>query len=184
VDDLIKDGINPLAFRLLCFGAKYRSELVFSLEAVHGAARNLEYLYEFARNLPEEAAASSGDVGWTHEFHERFHDALNNDLNTPQAFAAVLEMVAEAYRRKEQKIWNTLKGFDSVLGLDLENHLAESHKAEFPAEIRKLRDEREQARAARDFKRADELRRQLDALGYEIRDSKAGPMLMRKRSAP
>jgi cysteinyl-tRNA synthetase len=184
VDDLIAEGINPLAFRLLCFGAKYRSELAFSLEAVHAADRNLAYLYEFARNLREDAAKSSTDTGWAAEYHERFHEALNNDLNTPQALAAVLEMVAEAYRRNEHQIWNTLKGFDSVLGLDLEKRLGETYKAEFPPEILKLRADREQARAARDFKRADELRRELDALGYEIRDSKAGPVLMPKRSAP
>jgi cysteinyl-tRNA synthetase len=184
VDDLIADGINPLAFRLLCFGAKYRSELAFSLDAVRAADRNLAYLYEFTRNLGEAAAKSSTDTGWAAEYHDRFNDALNNDLNTPQALAVVLEMVAEAYRRSENRIWNTLKGFDSVLGLDLEKRLAETRKTEFPPEILKLRADREQARAARDFKRADELRHELEALGYEIRDSKAGSVLMPKRSAP
>ena len=47
VADLIAAAINPLAFRMLCLGAKYRSELAFSLDAVRGAERNLEYLYEF-----------------------------------------------------------------------------------------------------------------------------------------
>ena len=51
--DLITAGINPLAFRMLCLGAKYRSELAFSLDAVRGAERNLEYLYNFAASQPD-----------------------------------------------------------------------------------------------------------------------------------
>ena len=54
LDDLVAAGINPLAFRLLCLGAKYRSELAFSLDAVRASASNLDYFAEFARNLSDE----------------------------------------------------------------------------------------------------------------------------------
>jgi cysteinyl-tRNA synthetase len=184
LDDLVNAGLNPLAFRLMCFGAKYRSELAFSLDAVHAAERNLQYLFEFVRNLPEEAAQAADDSEWTAEYATRFHQAINNDLNTAQALAAVLELVAEGYRRHDCRLWNTLKHFDLVLGLDLEQLLREARETPFPGEILQLRDAREQARQARDFKRADELRGELDARGYEIRDSKAGPVLMPKRVAP
>jgi len=184
LDDLLNEGINPLAFRLMCFGAKYRSELAFSLDAVRAAEHNLEYLLEFVRNLSEAAAAAGEDSGWARDYANRFHEALNHDLNTAQALASALEMIAEAYRRHDHHVWNTLKRFDLVMGLRLEAHLGETHRAEFPAEILHLRDEREQARKARDFQRADELRRQLDARGYQIRDSETGPVLMPKRPAP
>jgi cysteinyl-tRNA synthetase len=184
LDDLLNEGLNPLAFRLLCFGAKYRSELAFSLEAVGAAQHNLDYLFEFVRNLREEAADAAEDSGWTFEFAERFHEAINNDLNTAQALASTLEMVAESYRRNDQCIWNTLKRFDQVLGLNLEERLRETREATFPTEIMRLRDEREQARKARDFQRADQLRRELDARGYQVRDKKTGPaVLMPKRHA-
>jgi cysteinyl-tRNA synthetase len=62
--------------------------------------------------------------------------------------------------------------------------LRETHEARFPAEILQLRDEREHARNARDFQRADELRRELEVRGYQIRDGKTGPVLMPKRSTP
>jgi cysteinyl-tRNA synthetase len=184
LDDLLKAGLNPLAFRLFCFGAKYRSELAFSLEAVRAAERNLDYLLEFVRNLPDRAAAAAQDSGWTFEYADRFHEAINNDLNTAQALASTLEIVAEGYRRHDHCIWNTLRRFDLVLGLKLEEHLRETHEAKVPAEILQLRDEREEARKARDFGRADELRRELEARGYQIRDSKTGPVLMPKRLAP
>jgi cysteinyl-tRNA synthetase len=184
LDDLLGQGIDLLAFRLLCLGAKYRSELAFSLEAVHAAQRNLDYLLEFVRNLPGGAAGAADDSDWAFEYADRFHEAINNDLNTAQGLANTLELVAEAYRRHDHCIWNTLKRFDLVLGLGLEEHLGETREASFPADIVQLRDERELARQARDFGRADELRRELELRGYQIRDSKTGPVLIQKRAAP
>jgi cysteinyl-tRNA synthetase len=178
--DLVTAGINPLAFRLLCLGAKYRSELAFSLDAVKAAEKNLVYLNEFARNLREDAIASEVDVGWATNYDERFHEAINNDLNTPQALAVVLEMVAEARRQNDQRIWKTLQKFDRVLGLELATEL-DVALGGLPEEVKQLRKAREEARAARDFKRADELRDQIDAMGYEVKDTKGGMVIMRKR---
>jgi cysteinyl-tRNA synthetase len=183
VDDLIAAGINPLAFRLMCFGAKYRSELAFSLEAVRGAETNLNYLYEFARGLDPASARNPSDAEWAAEYRGRFQDALNNDLNTSQSLAVVLELVAEAYRRNDNRIWNTLKGLDQVLGLGLEQRVIEAAAEEIPAEVVRLGAERERARKSKDFKRADELRHELDARGFEIRDSKEGPLITPKRKA-
>jgi len=182
LDDLAAAGINPLAFRLLCLGAKYRSELAFSLDAVRAAARNLEYFAEFAYNLPDEDAAADTDLPWAQQFDDRFVEALNNDLNTPQALAVALELVAEAYRRGDKRIWNTLKKFDVVLGLNLEDKRKETHGV-FPAEINALLREREAARAVKDFKRADELRKQLEAKGYEVKDLRKGYRIMPRRGA-
>jgi len=178
VDDLIKEGIDPLAFRLMCFGAKYRSELAFSIDAVRASEKNLQYLQEFARNSGD-AAGTSPD--WAAEYREKFHNALNNDLNTAEALAAVLELVAESYRRKDLLSWGVVSDLDSVLGLGLEKHRAASASEEIPAAVKALGEEREQARRSKNFKRADEIRGEMDALGYEIRDSKAGPVITAKR---
>ena len=180
LDDLVAAGINPLAFRLLCLGAKYRSELAFSLDAVRAAERNLDYFAEFARNLSDDDAGAAADSAWAGEFDERFVEALNNDLNTPQALAVALELVAEAYRRGDKRIWNTLKKFDAVLGLDLEAMRKET-QGEFPPEIAALQRERDAARAAKDFKRADELRKELEAEGYEVKDHRDGSTIMLRR---
>jgi cysteinyl-tRNA synthetase len=178
--DLEDEKINPLAFRLFCFGAKYRSELAFSLDAVRAAERNLVYFAEFARNLDDADADADSDSPWVREFEERFIEALNNDLNTPQALAVALELIGEAYRRGDKRIWNTLKKFDAVLGLDLEAKRKETH-AEFPPEITALQHERDAAREARDFKRADELRKELEAKGYEVKDQRGGSTIMPRR---
>ncbi len=184
VADLEAAGINPLAFRLFCFGAKYRSELAFNLDAVRAAEKNVAYLDEFARNLGEDTIQSTEDAAWTAGYEERFRDALNNDLNTAQALAVVLDMVAEARRRNDQRIWKTLQKFDRVLGLDLARRLDEVRCGSYPANVRKLIEEREAARAAKNFKRSDELRNEIDALGYEVKDTKAGMAIMPKRQSP
>ena len=110
--------------------------------------------------------------------------ALLVERSERQGRRITLEMVAEAYRRNDPHIWHTLKKFDQVLGLDFETQLGAAHSTKLPPEILQLRDEREKARVAGDFKRADELRREIDARGYEIRDSKDGPMLMVKHRVP
>jgi len=153
-------GVEPLAFRMLCFGAKYRSELVYSDEGLRAAQSNLEYLREFARNVPRDAeGARAGE--WTGEFGESFEDALCDDLNTPRALAATLELVAQAYRRQDWSAWNLLGRFDQVLGLKLAEHREASLAAAFPAEANALIARREKARKERDFALADRLRKEL-----------------------
>jgi cysteinyl-tRNA synthetase len=91
LSDLVDAGLDPLAFRLLCMGAKYRSELGFSLEAIKGAQSNLHYFQEFAVNAAKAGASVLAPLpDWTVPFFDRFLEALNNDLNTPQALAAAL----------------------------------------------------------------------------------------------
>ncbi|MBF6561280.1 MAG: cysteine--tRNA ligase [Candidatus Binataceae bacterium] len=184
LDDLVEEKIHPLAFRLLCLGAKYRSELAFSIDAVRAAEKNLNYLNEFVRCLQPRVIANAHDAAWAGAYEERFHEAMNNDLNTPQALAVALELVAAAYRQNDHRIWHTLRIFDMVLGLDLEGRIKEIAKGVFPPRINRLMTEREKARAAKDFKRSDELRAEIELSGYEVKDTKAGMVVMPKRVAP
>ncbi len=172
LSDLVASGIHPLAFRLLCFGAKYRSEIVFNDEAIRAAQKNFEYFAEFARTLGDVEAGAPQDSAWAGEYRERFVEALNNDLNTPQALAVALELVAEAYRRDDRRVWNTLSELDSVLGLDLAGLRKAVRAAELPPEVARLIEERQAARRDRNYKLADELRRRLEELGYEVRDTR------------
>ena len=80
-------------------------------------------------------------LGFAHDDPKNFHEAINNDLNTAQALASTLEMVAEGYRRQDHHIWNTLKLFDSVIGLNLEERMQETRSAEFPPEVVRLSEE-------------------------------------------
>ncbi len=170
LEDLIRARVNPLAFRLFCLSAKYRSELVFSIDAVRAAERNLYYLYGFAASAPVEEA----DSPWAQAYRERFQAALNDDLNTPEALAVVLEMVNKAYRDNDRRICGTLKQFDRVLGIRLAEQFEYLKRLKVPADIQALIDERAQARSKKDFGRSDELRMQLQARGWEAKDNRDG----------
>ncbi len=64
--------------------------------------RNLDYFAEFARGVPAETAQSA-DSEWAQAYFDRFQEALNNDLNTPQALAVALDLVGESYRRNDKR---------------------------------------------------------------------------------
>jgi cysteinyl-tRNA synthetase len=183
LSDITAMGIDPLAFRIFCMGAKYRSEIALSDEGLRAAQSNLDYFREFARGVPADVASAAADADFARDYHERFTDALNNDLNTPQALAVALDLVAEAYRRGERRIWKTLCTFDRVLALGLAETRATAENAEIAPEIQALIDDRAAARKARDFKRADQLRAELEARGYEVKDNRDGSALYQLRRA-
>ena len=182
LSDLSAMGIRPLAFRLFCLGAKYRSELVFNDEGLRAALSNLDYFQEFAKN----AATVNSEVSepeWTNDLRDQFHDAMNNDLNTPQAIAVAHELVAKSYASGDLSAWHTLAKFDSVLGLGLESHRKAAISTTLPENIRALKSKRELARKVKDFKLSDDLRAELESFGYEVKDNRDGSMTVRPKSA-
>ncbi len=120
--------------------------------------------------------------GWAAEYYERFHEAINNDLNTPQALAVALELVAEAYRRKDFRAWPTLLALDTVLGLDLKKHREAAHASTIEADVQQLIDNRAAARKAKDFSTADELRKEIERRGYEVKDNRDGTATYQRRT--
>ncbi|MGO9602532.1 MAG: cysteine--tRNA ligase [Candidatus Binataceae bacterium] len=173
LEELVKEGINPLAFRLFCFSSKYRSELALSEESIRSAEKTLYYFWGFTST----ADGDSPDSAWTSDYLERFIQALNDDLNTPEALAVALELVGKAYRDGDHRIWNTLKTLDRVLGIRLEEQYTFLHSAKPPSDIQALIDERTAARQKKDFKRSDEIRQILGALGWKVKDHSNGTSL-------
>jgi len=173
LDDLAAAGINPLAFRLFCLGAKYRSELAFSLDAVRAAQVNLYYLWNFTRSAPEKGEDSS----WAFGYLERFREAVNDDLNTPEALATALEMVKRANRDNDRRIWNTLKTMDNVLGLRIEEQfdfVAGTKGKGAPSDVQALIDQRKAARQQKNYRLSDDLRTQIIACGWTVTDNPDG----------
>jgi cysteinyl-tRNA synthetase len=109
---------------------------------------------------------------------EAFREALADDFNTPRAMAEVFELVAEANRADE------LPGASVAVAEMLElvglASLSQSSEGEGDERAAELMVEREAARAAKDFARADAIRDELAVLGWEVRDSAEGPRLVPK----
>ena len=150
-------------------GAHYRQPIEFDDERLEEAQARCTRIREAARGLTDGASPA-----WSAPLREGFGDALAADFNTPRALAEVFDWVREANRTGPAGDAD-LRAMLDVLGLA---NLLERQSVEVPAEIRSLADAREQARARRDFARADELRDELRGLGWEIRDGPDGPELL------
>jgi len=151
----------------------YRQPLAFGPEQMEQAVARVERLRNFFREQP--AAGEHGEVdSFVEERAAAFRDALAEDFNTPRAMAEAFELVAEANRRRLPGASAALREMLALLGLD---SLAETEQGA-GAEAEALLAERQEARAARDFARADEIRDRLAALGWEVRDAADGARLV------
>ncbi len=158
-------------------GGHYHQPIAYSEERLSEAARSVERIRDAGRRLV--AGPSPAELA---PLHEAFFDALAEDFNTPRALATVFEWVREANRRGEsgEPVGDAdLREMLGVFALDgLLDADADAGGPDDAAQA--LLDEREAARAARDFAAADRLRDELAALGWEVRDSADGPTLVRR----
>jgi cysteinyl-tRNA synthetase len=157
-------------------GAHYRKPVAFSEEALADAGRAVQRVREFCRRLDPDAPDPAG----LDEFVERFFDALADDFNTPAARAILFDWVAEGNRRMDagESLGRGRLG-EMLYALGLES-LLEDRAEQAPEAVRRLADEREEARGARDFARADRIREQLAEQGWEVRDTPGGAQLVPK----
>jgi cysteinyl-tRNA synthetase len=165
------DEFGRDAFVMWMVGAHYRKPVAYSEEALEDASRALARIREVVRRLDPGADGLDG-------YAEPFFDALADDFNTPQARAVLFEWAAEANRRMDEGKAvgpGRVRELLECLGLEA---LLESEE-EAPEELERLAAERDEARAARDFERADRIRDELAAAGWEIRDTPEGARLVR-----
>jgi cysteinyl-tRNA synthetase len=170
----------------------YRQPLAFGPEQMKQAVAQVGRLRNFFREHPVGGASGEGppeqqrggSVGpspdATHSAAgsrvESFREALADDFNTPKAMAEVFELVAEANRDDVAGAADALAEMLALVGLSSLTQPDEGGAADDEAE--KLLQERQAARADRDFERADEIRNQLAELGWEVRDSADGAKLV------
>ncbi|MEN9979898.1 MAG: cysteine--tRNA ligase [candidate division WOR-3 bacterium] len=176
VTELERQGYEPLAFRYLCLTAHYRMPLNFTIEALQGAQNGLRGLRELGLNARTWQEVT-GESEWLERAQLEFQTALEDDLNLPQAMAVVWSLVREGNRRQDRRAWKLLLDFDRVLGLRLGETL--EGEQDIPADVRALAEEREQARRAKDWARADRLRAEILSRGFVIEDTKEGWRLKR-----
>jgi cysteinyl-tRNA synthetase len=154
----------------------YRQPLEFSDGALEEAAARVQRIRNFVLELPVDEGATGADPDpEVADSTEQFLAALADDFNTPRAFAALSELISEGNRRELPGARGALEEMLPLLGL--ESLLAPAEAAD--PEAKRLMAEREEARSARDFDRADRLRAELAERGYQVRDTPEGPRLVR-----
>ncbi len=175
--DILEKGYDPIAIRYLYLGTHYRQQLNFTLTGLDAAKQSLNRIWDCYDKLLDVSAPNHNP-----EVHKRidrlkkeFTDAMDNDLDTPPALAALFEFVkdvnvlmASLSSEDGKALREAFEDIDKVLGM-----LKKKEKP-LPKELQKLINERERAREAKDWKKADELRDKLREKGIIIEDSAQG----------
>ncbi len=176
-----KYGYEPIRYFLLTAG--YRMPLNYTVDLIESCKSSLERLYNCRENLDfmiEKAGEGSDELlAKAEEARVKFEKAMDDDLNTPDALAALFDLVKDintlAPKASKEALVKTAEMFDKlagVLGL-LYNH----KKDEVPAEVTELVAKRADAKKAKDWAAADAIRDQLTQMGWAVKDTAQGPQL-------
>lgn len=172
IDDIIARGYSPLAYRLFNYSCHYRGKLNFTWEGIEAANTSLIRLREgYQKHLQGSEDVSNEIID---DMENRFHQAINDDMNMPLALSVVWEAVK--YQTKSPKIAELLKKFDTVLGIKID----EVQETKIPQEILDLVEERKNARIAKNWSESDRLRDLISEKGYIVKDTKDGTEVLKK----
>jgi cysteinyl-tRNA synthetase len=191
VPDVLAEGHRPDAVRALLTSAHYRKQLNFTWEGLRQAAAALERIHGLVARLDEvdrEGPAGTPVEEAVSRARGAFDAALGDDLNTPEAWAAVHGLVTEANalmaagaltRAGADRVRDQLRSMDTIFAV-----LFPEGEDRLSAEEQALFGERQDARARREFARADEARRKLEAMGIILEDTPKGTRWRRVRRDP
>lgn len=172
LQDIIDKGFNPMHLRLFYLSSHYRKQADFSWPALEQAKANFERIVEWKNKLQE--IASSTDKSSTLVVISDFESAMNDDLNTPLALASLYELITETNKKISEnklsdedakQILSSFEKMNKVFGLKFSE---EENK--IPDNIKIIAEERVKVREKLDFQKADELRKEIEKMGYLIED--------------
>ncbi len=165
------NGAEVLRFFLL--RSHYRSPISFSPVLIEEAQKGLVRLYGALSDVSPDGNA----LDWSETFAQRFKAAMDDDFNTPQAVAVLFELATEVNRTKSAALARQLQKLGTVLNIltnDPQAFLKGGASTDDVARIEALIAERVEAKKAKNYARADEIRKQLTGEGIELLDTAAG----------
>jgi len=166
LDVLKQKGYSSLAYRFLLLQTHYRKQMNFSFEALTSAQIGLNRFYEAVAELPKEKQIIDANI------EKEFTEKINRDLNVSEALALLWPEIKN--KSISQKL---ILRLDEVLGLKIKENLKKPKKespTEIPEEVKILVQQREKARTDKDWAKSDEVRLQLEKMGYKVEDNKTG----------
>ena len=171
--------------RFFMLSAHYRSPLNFSAEIMESSKNALERILTAVETLDRLAANASGELTEEEkaaleemkQFRTKFEEAMDDDLNTADAVSAIFELVKFANTKADE---NSSKAFTETLKkeiaelCDILGLKTEKKEENLDAEVEALIEQRQAARKAKDFAKADEIRDKLLAMGIQLKDTREG----------
>ncbi len=172
---LQEKGYHPLDYRYFSLGGHYRSQLVFSWQALDSARSARERLVKQVLALKGEASSPASTLSeQSQKYVDTFIGHLNNDLNTPRALATLWTLLKDEEVSAAEKL-AILYEADKILGLSLEE--VKEEIITIPEEVQALVDQRSEAKAAKEWSKADELRDIVENMGYSLKDTGEGTII-------
>ncbi|MDD5569216.1 MAG: cysteine--tRNA ligase, partial [Candidatus Pacebacteria bacterium] len=172
MEDLQQQGINPLAYRYLCLTSHYRSKLTFSDESIQGAKNSLDNFYKKVSELKTDSLSENKSADFE-SYRQKFLGFINNDLDMPSALALAWDLLKDKNISDNEK-QELLFDFDKVFGLRIKETvqaLKEIKPEAIPEEITKKAELREQYRKNKEWDKADQIRKELESLGWAVEDA-------------
>ena len=175
-------GFDPMAYRFFCLQSHYRKTLVFSWENMKNAQTAYSKLLAKIRTLLD--SGETADEAKKAELIGAYRAAMDNDLNTAQAITVIYDIL-KADANAATKL-ACIAEIDEVLSLNLADgaralaDAADEAQSDIPAEVLALVEARKAARQAKDFTKADAIRDEITALGWEIRETREGTQITKK----
>ena len=177
LSQLEEKGFSPAAFRYLCASSHYRSDMNFTLDALRDAENALRTINDFYRRM-KEIKGGGAENGKISAYEKKFWSALEDDANTPNALAALFDMIRSANKSApSEKSGRIITGF--LENADKIFCFLEGQGTISEEEAYMIR-EREIMRKAGNYKAADEIRKKLAELGVEIEDTPSGTRWVRR----
>ena len=185
-NDVLAQAYSPMTIRFFILQAHYRSTLDFSNEALQAAEKGLAKMLTAAKDLKSlQAKAAASENSEVQQIYEKCYEALCDDLNTPVALSHIFDAVriinsvkAGQMQISSEDLALLVKLFDEVLGgiLGIVDESAQGSKSATVLEglMDIVLKERQEAKAAKNWAKSDEIRDQLKALGITIKDGKEG----------
>jgi len=178
--DLLAKKYSPQAIRYLLLSVHYRKQLNFTTDGLHQADASIRRLEDFVTRMKEKADDSNASPAFAVEVEKArtdFREALDDDLNISAALAAVFEFVRSTYQKSDQ---NALSGGDAraameyIREVDSVIGVMKGEPEIVDEEIAKRIQDRQAARARRDFAEADRIRDWLMSCGIQLEDTREG----------
>ncbi|MBR9705427.1 cysteine--tRNA ligase [Candidatus Pacearchaeota archaeon] len=160
IAELESQGFRPLHYRYFILTGHYKKQMSFTNENLENAKNSYQRLKNIIKELKDDKKENK-------EYLKKFENAINNDLNMPEALQVLWEMIRDTKAKGKIK---TIKKMDEVFGLDL----LKQEKLDIPEEVKELAEKRQLARKNKNWEESDKLRDEIKELGYQVNDTPGG----------